>query len=89
MERESADLINTATNSELTYSEEGDQIDMCKAIEDMRADARTEGKAEGKAEANVTAIKNVVDSIHVSIEDAMDILKIDPDKRQEYAAKVK
>lgn len=62
---------------------------MCKAIEDMRADARTEGKAEGKAEANVTAIKNVVDSIHVSIEDAMDILKIDPDKRQEYAAKVK
>lgn len=89
MERESADLINTATNSELTYSEEGDQIDMCKAIEDMRADARTEGKAEGKAEANVTAIKNVVDSIHVSIEEAMDILKIDPDKRQEYAAMVK
>ena len=34
-------------------------------------------------------VKNVMDSIHVSIEEAMDILKIDPQKRQDYAARLK
>jgi predicted transposase YdaD len=105
MERDSANLINTVTNSKLTYMEEGNVIDMCKAIEDMRADAKAEGieegraegravgieegRAEGKTESLVSSIKNVMDSIHVSIEEAMDILKVDPQKRQEYAAKVK
>ena len=81
-----------------------DEIDMCKAIDDMRADAKAEGieegraegravgieegRAEGKTESLVSSIKNVMDSIHVSIEEAMDILKVDPQKRQEYAAKV-
>lgn len=85
----SANLINAVTNSKLTYPEEGDEIDMCKAIDDMRADAKAEGRAEGKTESLVSSIKNVMDSIHVSIEEAMDILKVDPQKRQEYAAKVK
>ena len=93
MERDSANLINTVTNSKLTYMEEGNVIDMCKAIEDMRADAKAEGRAEGRAEGNteslVSSIKNVMDSIHVSIEEAMDILKIDPQKRQDYAARLK
>ena len=85
----SANLINAVTNSKLTYPEEGDEIDMCKAIDDMRADAKAEGRAEGKTESLVSSIKNVMDSIHVSIEEAMDILKVDPQKRQEYAARVK
>ena len=93
MERDSANLINTVTNSKLTYPEEGNVIDMCKAIEEMRADAKAEGRAEGRAEGNteslVSSIKNVMDSIHVSIEEAMDILKIDPQKRQDYAARLK
>ena len=105
MDRDSANLINAVTNSKLTYPEEGDEIDMCKAIDDMRADAKAEGieegraegravgieegRAEGKTESLVSSIKNVMDSIHVSIEEAMDILKVDPQKRQEYAARVK
>ena len=67
---------------------------MCKAIEDMRAEAkakgraegreegRAEGREEGRAEGNteriLTDLKNVMDSINVSIEEAMEILKIDP-----------
>ena len=105
MDRDSANLINAVTNSKLTYPEEGDEIDMCKAIDDMRADAKAEGieegraegravgieegRVEGKTESLVSSIKNVMDSIHVSIEEAMDILKVDPQKRQEYAARVK
>ena len=77
----SANLINAVTNSKLTYPEEGDEIDMCKAIDDMRADAKAEGRAEGKTESLVSSIKNVMDSIHVSIEEAMDILKVDPQKK--------
>jgi predicted transposase YdaD len=97
MERDSANLINIVTNSNLTYPEEGDEINMCKAIEDMRAEAkakgRAEGREEGRAEGNteriLTDLKNVMDSINVSIEEAMEILKIDPLQRQKYAARVK
>ena len=66
---------------------------MCKAIEDMRAEAKAEGRAEGRAEGSteriLTDLKNVMDSINVSIEEAMEILKIDPLQRQKYAARVK
>ena len=78
---------------------------MCKAIEDMRAEAkakgraegreegRAEGREEGRAEGNteriLTDLKNVMDSINVYIEEAMEILKIDPLQRQKYAARVK
>ena len=97
MDRDSANLINVVTSSKLTYPEEEDEIDMCKAIEDMRFEAeakgrakgREEGRAEGNTERILTDLKNVMDSINVSIEEAMDILKIDPLKRQDYAARIK
>ena len=93
MDRDSANLINAVTSSKLTYPEEEDEIDMCKAIEDMRSEAEAKGREEGRAEGNteriLTDLKNVMDSINVSIEEAMDILKIDPLKRQDYAARVK
>ena len=69
----------------MTHPEEEEEIDMCKAIEDMRAEA----EARGKTETTLQAIKNVMDSINVSIEEAMDILKIDPLKRQDYASRIK
>ena len=71
--------------SALSHPVEEDEIDMCKAIEDMRAEA----EARGKTETTLQAIKNVMDSINVSIEEAMDILKIDPLKRQDYASRIK
>jgi hypothetical protein len=46
-------------------------------------------EARGKTETTLQAIKNVMDSINVSIEEAMDILKIDPLKRQDYASRIK
>ena len=46
-------------------------------------------KIEGNTERILTDLKNVMDSINVSIEEAMDILKIDPLKRQDYAARIK
>ena len=75
--------------SALTHPEEEDEIDMCKAIEDMRSEAEAKGRADGNTERILTDLKNVMDSINVSIEEAMDILKIDPLKRQDYAARIK
>ena len=43
-------------------------------------DGRAEGKAEGKAE----SIKNLMSTLHVSIDQAMDILKTPPEERQYF-----
>lgn len=78
--------------SALTHPEE-EEIDMCEAIEDMRSEAEAKGREEGREEGNteriLTDLKNVMDSINVSIVEAMDILKLDPLQRKDYAARVK
>lgn len=43
-------------------------------------DGRAEGKAEGKAE----SIKNLMSTLNVSIDQAMDILKTLPEERQYF-----
>ena len=47
-----ATLIQSVTgmNIPITVSEEGGTVNMCKAIEDMRAEAKTEGIIEGRKE---------------------------------------
>lgn len=89
LERDTANLINVITDSNLPYSEDEGEIDMCKAIEDMRADAKAEGRLEGKSEATLAHLKTVMNRLHLSLEEAMDFLEIDPQIRQGYAAKVK
>ena len=43
-------MLNEVTNSKLKIPEQEEKIDMCKAIQDIRADGRAEGRAEGQAE---------------------------------------
>lgn len=50
VDRETADVINVTANAGLKYTEAEEMIDMCKAIEDMRAESKAEGKAEGREE---------------------------------------
>ena len=42
-------LINEVTNININIEEDKEEIDMCKAIEDLKKDARKEGIAEGEA----------------------------------------
>ncbi len=42
-------LINEVTNINITIEEDKEEIDMCKAIEDLKKDARKEGLVEGEA----------------------------------------
>ena len=47
-------------------------------------DGRAEGKAEGLAEGKAESIKNLMFTMNVSIDQAMDILKTQPEERQYF-----
>ena len=62
------------------YDEEG-IMDVLR--EEAREEARKQALTEGRDEATLNAIKNIMDSLHVSVDKAMDILKIDIEKREQ------
>ena len=47
-------------------------------------DGKAEGKAEGLAEGKAESIKNLMSTMNVSIDQAMDILKTLPEERQYF-----
>lgn len=50
VEAETAELVNALTDSRLEYDPGEERVDMCKAIEDMRAEALDQGMREGMRE---------------------------------------
>ena len=48
VERQAVDVINTVTGSEVEYSEEEEKVDMCIAIQQIKAEGRLEGRIEGE-----------------------------------------
>ena len=48
LDRDSAEIINIVTGSSLSIEQGKESIDMCQAIEEMRAESRAEGRAEGE-----------------------------------------
>lgn len=55
-------------------------------INDGRAEGKAEGLAEGKAEGKAESIKNLMSTMNVSIDQAMDILKTPPEEHQYFKA---
>ena len=53
-----ADVINIVTGSELHYETGKDEVDMCKAIEDMRNDSIAIGEVKGYLEAMISLVKD-------------------------------
>lgn len=66
---------------------------MCQIMEEIReegviegmAKGLTRGKAEGRAESKVESIINLMESMDIPMERAMDILKVPAHERQMYA----
>ena len=56
--KETVELINAVTNANINV-EEKDVIDMCKAIEDLKAEGKLEGITEGENRATVNNIKTM------------------------------
>ena len=48
VERSAAAVINVITHSKITFDEKEESIDMCQAIEEMRAEERLIGQSEGQ-----------------------------------------
>lgn len=70
LEINAARVIQTITNITLDLSEEVEEVDMCKAIDDMMQDSREEGKAEGRTEGILFALTGLVRDGVLSIKDA-------------------
>ncbi len=51
----------------------------------IRAEERAEGRAEGRTEEQMSSIRNLMETLQLSAQQAMDALKIPMDKRKEYA----
>ena len=76
IEKESADLINVVTRSELKYEVKGGRVDMCTAIDEMRKESRNEGLNEGWKEGrkegrNEGRIEGVLETLASLVKDGV------------------
>ena len=58
MQGKTADVINIVTGSELHYETGKDEVDMCKAIEDMRNDSIAIGETKGILSTLLSLVKD-------------------------------
>jgi hypothetical protein len=60
LDRESADLLNTVTNSNLEFEEGKEEVDVCTAVKEMREESKLEGRQEGINESRIQFAKNLL-----------------------------
>jgi len=53
-----------------------------------RKEGREEGRKEGRETANLNSIKNLMETLEISAENAMDLVKIPAEEREKYLAKL-
>ena len=72
IDKESADLINVVTRSELRYEVKGGRVDMCTAIDEMRKESRNEGLDEGWKEGRKEGrIEGVLETLASLVKDGV------------------
>lgn len=49
---------------------------MCRISEEIWAEGEAKGRAEGKAKGRAEGVKNIMESLHLSFEQACDAMKI-------------
>lgn len=92
LDRDGAKVIRECTNTNITIDEREEVIDVCKAVQELNERARQkgieEGKLEGIQEGRLEGIQkgrletlrnsvmNVMESFHVTTEEAMNVLKV-------------
>ena len=53
-----------------------------------KAEGRAEGRAEGKTEERLSSIRNIMQTLNLTVQQAMEALKIPPEEQTVYASKV-
>ena len=85
---EVAELVFETTQSEIELSlEEEDEVDMCTAVRNKYDKLRSEGRAEGITSTTFNDILSIMESFHVSFNQAMTSLKITDAEEQEMYQK--
>ena len=93
LDRDTAEVIAIMTDAtgileRLDKYEVKGGYDMCQAMDELKADWRAEGKAEGKAETLVYSIRNIMKTMELTANQAMDALLIPEEDRENYFAKL-
>lgn len=68
---ETVSTINLFTGADIKLNDEGEVTDVCVAIEEMKKHAAEKAVAENR----ISAVENVMEGFHVSLEEACRILK--------------
>ena len=87
IEMNAARVIKTITNTPIEVSEEREEIEMCKAIEDLIAESEARGRAEGEARgiieicldmdfSKTDILKKLQDKLNISLQQADEYLKM-------------
>ncbi len=83
IEMNAARVIKTITNTPIEVSEEKEEIEMCKAIEDLIAESETRGEAKGMIEVCLEMdifkediLKKLQDKLNISLQQAEEYFKI-------------
>ena len=82
LDRESAEVINIVTGSNLSIEQGKESIDMCQAIEEMRAESEAKGRVEGILKTLVSLFKKGILTLAQAAEEA----KMSPEEFQIIAA---
>lgn len=84
------DKIAATTNLKVNKKKAGEQK-LCtfwdEVMEYGKNEGKNEGLIEGKREAQYEAIHNIMESLNMSMEQAMDVLKIPESERAKYTSK--
>ena len=95
-----AAFVKSKTLVQLKETEEGETIDMCKALQDWAARERREGRQEGRQEGRSEGIlvgrsEGMLANLHAimvnlnfTAEKAMDVLNVPQEERAQYVAKL-
>ena len=85
LDREAAEVISVCTNTKIEIDDEEEEIDVCKAVDQMTERARQEGISYGESKGRLKAlrndVKNIMESLNMSMDDALNALKVTGEDR--------
>lgn len=84
LRKEEINVLNYCANVNLKLPLGEEEVDVCKAWEDMKQE--TAAKAEERT--LLEALRNIIEGFHVTAEKAMEVLKVPEAKQAELAAKL-
>jgi hypothetical protein len=88
MDRRTAELINGITGSGIEYNKNEEVVDVCLAIELMKQEAAEKAaekaREETMEEAMITSVRNLMETLKLTADQAMAALKIPEDERENY-----